>query len=87
MDYNEHYFPVGEARPGRVTHGSLLTCKGCGLQVMLTGKHIRQVHRWWERLGWGKIAVHSRGKAGKGDLYCPACHPTAHAAAVGDEAI
>lgn len=69
--------PVSELPRGRII-GNVLTCMGCGYQIMLMHNNDRQLHRWWERLGWGKIGRGTRGKHGKGDLYCPECYPEAH---------
>lgn len=84
-DHSGYFYPVNQAARGKVTVGSILTCRGCGTQNILVGKGKRQGHRWWQALGWGKVAPTARGNHGKGELYCPTCYPKAKALAVGTE--
>lgn len=81
MEPNKHYIPVTEATPGKVTNGSILTCKGCRFQVIVTRGLGPYGHRWWEKIGWGKVGASANGK---GYLYCPTCYPTVREQAITD---
>lgn len=84
-EYDRKYYPARQAPPGKVLDATIITCRRCGLQVILMDRADRQDHRWWDDLGWGKIAGSGHGRTGKGDLYCPDCYPLAHAQAVGED--
>ena len=83
MGHNEPLLPVSECPAGKVIYGAVVTCKGCGKQVLITDKGLRQQHRWWEQIGWGRVSATARGQRLDGYLYCPECYPAAHQESVG----
>ena len=72
----EDYVNLVDAPGGKVLHGQLLTCNNCRVQILVTSRRLVQKHRWWEKIGWGKV-----GK--EGALHCPTCYPYQHALQTG----
>ena len=79
---DDDWYPVHEAPKGKMISGALVTCANCGTQIFIRRNRMREIHRWWEKIGWGKIGTKNRSL--KGLLYCSGCHPQAHRDMVGE---